>query len=343
MPGSGPFAVMRRRALVAVFIGAHLAVAPIGAAYAAAPGSTDYGYGSQAAPAPGQPIDLRASLPPVRKIDPALIPARATRPPALIVEAKQQAAQPVAPPPRAAPVVQPPAAPIRTRPEWLETERVGAPYEAKGVWYVPTPDPGYAEVGRAVAFEPARAGRPSASGEPYAPDAIVAAHPTLPLPSLVQVTNLENGRELIVRLIDRGPFEARGLIALSPQALTAIGASESSARVHVRYLGPAPRRVDATGRDLKASPPVAPPAPAIAAPSLPPQEGFIVQVGAFGAAENAERVRRTVAAAGPAATDARGGLHRVRVGPIATRAEAEQVRNVVAGLGFPSAIIAALR
>jgi len=342
MPGSGLFAVMRRRALVAVFIGAHLAAAPIGAAYAAAPGPSDYGYGAQVAPPPGQPIDLRASLPPVRKIDPALIPARATRPPALIVEAKQQAAQTVAAP-RTAPVAQAPAAPTGTRPDWLETERVGAPYEAKGVWYVPTPDPGYAEVGRAVAFEPGRAGRLSASGEPYAPDALVAAHPTLPLPSLVQVTNLDNGRELIVRLIDRGPFEARGLIALSPQALAAIGASESTARVHVRYLGPAPRRVDATGRDLKASPPVAPPAPAVAAPAQPPQQGFIVQVGAFGAAENAERVRRTVAAAGPAATDARGGLHRVRVGPIATRAEAEQVRNVVAGLGFPSAIIAALR
>lgn len=379
-----------RRAAWAATLAVVMAAAP-GAAGTAAAAPGEYGYGAQAAPA-GQPLDLRAALSPVRKIEPQALAARAERPtpqawspPAAapaetgaLTSAPMNAGAPIVfasastrpsapPPPReqgAAPAPAPtptmapapaPAPRAGQRPEWLEPERVGAPYEAKGTWYVPTPDPGYAESGRAAAIEAAFVGRRTASGETYAPDAIVAAHPTLPLPSLIQVTNLDTGRELIVRVVDRGPFEGRGLVALSPAALTALGAGEQgAARVYVRYLGPAPRRVGAEATAV-ASPalvpqitPAAAPATQSADDAAPPRfavgEGaFAVQVGAFGAAENAERARRIAAAAGPASIDAAAGLHKVRVGPAATRAEAERLREAVAVLGFPGAIVTRLR
>lgn len=382
-----------RRAALAATLALVMAAAP-GAVAAAAAAPGEYGYGAQAAPA-GQPLDLRAALTPVRKIEPEALAARAARPapqvvsppaaaqvetgtltsapmsagapivfasastrPTAMTPPREQGATPTpAPTPMTAPAPAP-APRAGQRPEWLETERVGAPYEAKGTWYVPTPDPGYAESGRASAIDAAFVGRRTASGETYAPDAIVAAHPTLPLPSLIQVTNLDTGRELIVRVVDRGPFEGRGLVALSPAALTALGAGEGgAARVHVRYLGPAPRRVGAEATAMASpahGPQIAPstapaePSPQIAEAAAPPRsaagEGaFAVQVGAFGAAENAERARRIVASAGPASIDAAAGLHKVRVGPAATRAEAERLREVVAELGFPGAIVTRLR
>jgi len=233
--------------------GLHLTLACLLACSAlAAPSAraaSDYGYGAQSASS-GAPLDLRAALSPVRKYDPqASAAARAARPPQPAAAAAADGSSSGAP----ADMPSPPAAPAPRRPDWLEPERAGAPYEAKGSWYVPTPDPGYAETGRAVAIDAAFEGRSTATGETYSAAEMTAAHPTLPLPSLVQVTDMDTGREIIVRVSDRGPFDGRGLIGLSPAALRALGApSEGVDRVHVRYLGPAPRRVDKTGRDVRA-------------------------------------------------------------------------------------------
>ena len=134
------------------------------------------------------------------------------------------------------------------RPDWLEQERVGPPYEAGGRWYVPTVEPGYEQTGAASWYGDAFHGRRTASGETFDQHALTAAHPTLPIPSLVQVTNLENGREVIVRVNDRGPFVGRRLIDLSRAAADVLDFTERGhARVHVRYLGPAPRRVGPDG------------------------------------------------------------------------------------------------
>jgi rare lipoprotein A len=243
-----------------------------------------------------------------------------------------------------APVVteQPRAAEEGAQP-WLERERVGPPYEANGRWYVPTPEPGYAQTGTASWYGPQFNGQRTASGEVFDQDALTAAHPTLPIPSLVQVTNLENGREIIVRVNDRGPFVGDRLIDLSrgaAQALDFEGAGH--ARVHVRYLGPAPRRVNADGSQAPASP-ASPASPPPATPTqvdqeegprslLPPSSGselagapvdnspyaaprpayttpvsggYFVQVGAFSDLSNAHRVRDTVGAAGPVVVDVR--------------------------------------
>jgi rare lipoprotein A len=225
---------------------------------------------------------------------------------------------------------------------WLERERVGPPYEANGQWYVPTPEPGYAQTGTASWYGPQFHGQRTASGETFDQTALTAAHPTLPIPSLVQVTNLENGREIIVRVNDRGPFTGNRLIDLSRGAAQALGFEEAGhARVHVRYLGPAPRRVNADGSPAPASPPSpAPVAPAAVQEEgprslLPPSSvqpetelagapvenerrlaspsymatattgGYFVQVGAFSDLTNAHRVRDAVGAAGPVVVDVR--------------------------------------
>ena len=84
-------------------------------------------------------------------------------------------------------------------------------------------------------------GQPTANGEIFDETALSAAHPSLPLPSLVQVINEDNGREVVVRVNDRGPFDGKRILEVSPRAGTVLGMSKSaSANVQVRYLGPAP-------------------------------------------------------------------------------------------------------
>jgi rare lipoprotein A len=265
---------------------------------------------------------------------------------------------------------------------WLERERVGPPYEANGQWYVPTPEPGYSQTGTASWYGPQFHGQRTASGETFDQDALSAAHPTLPIPSLVQVTNLENGREVIVRVNDRGPFVGGRLIDLSRGAAQVLGfEAQGHARVNVRYLGPAPRRVNADGSPAPASPPSPPPvAPATVeeegprsllppssaqpetdlagapvenyrapAPVYPPPAaagGYFVQVGAFSDLSNAHRVRDAVGAAGPVVVDVRRSasgaeLFRVRVGPWNTAAEADEARRELAALGYGESLIAA--
>lgn len=123
-------------------------------------------------------------------------------------------------------------------------EITGAPYEALGIWYAPTAEPDYDETGTASYYGEGFHGKPTASGEIFDSTGITAAHPTLPIPSLVQVTNLANGREMVVRVNDRGPFVGGRIIDLSAGAAQILGfAGSGTTEVRVRYLGPAPTRL----------------------------------------------------------------------------------------------------
>lgn len=226
---------------------------------------------------------------------------------------------------------------------WLERERVGPPYQANGRTYVPTPEPGYSETGQASWYGPQFHGQRAANGEVFDQEGMTAAHPTLPLNSLVQVTNLENGREIIVRITDRGPFVDQRLIDLSHGAASVLGFERAGgARVHVRYLGPAPRRVAAepTSGQLAGPTSLRPPAPE--PPAL--TGGYLLQVGAFSDPENASRVGAEVAQAGPVSIDVRpgaaGDLHRVRLGPFDTAEAATAAQARLAQLGYGEAILA---
>ena len=118
---------------------------------------------------------------------------------------------------------------------------VGSPYMVGGRLYVPQEDPHYSAVGVASWYGSDFHGRGTANGEIFDADAISAAHPTLPLPSYARVTNLSNGRSLIVRVNDRGPYAANRIIDVSRRAAHLLGFTvRGTAWVRVDYVGRAP-------------------------------------------------------------------------------------------------------
>lgn len=119
-------------------------------------------------------------------------------------------------------------------------QRVGKTYRIMGKSYTPKHEPGYNVVGMASWYGPNFHGKPTATGETFVKRDITAAHPTLPLNSMLFVTNLENGRTLMVRLNDRGPFAKNRIIDLSEASAEALGMKhQGTARVRVQYAGPA--------------------------------------------------------------------------------------------------------
>lgn len=125
-------------------------------------------------------------------------------------------------------------------------QKVGRPYTISGRTYVPRRDDNYDETGLASWYGPNFHGRPTANGEVFDQNLMTAAHPTLPIPSIAEVTNLENGRQVIVRINDRGPFVDDRMIDLSRGAATQLDfIGRGLARVRVRYLGPAHARASA--------------------------------------------------------------------------------------------------
>jgi rare lipoprotein A len=119
--------------------------------------------------------------------------------------------------------------------------KLGKPYNVGGRIYVPRHEPGYNRNGIASWYGRDFHGRLTANGEVYDMDRLSAAHPTLPLPSFVRVTNLDSNRSIVVRVNDRGPFKPGRIIDLSKRAAHELGfLRQGTARVNVRYLGPAP-------------------------------------------------------------------------------------------------------
>lgn len=115
--------------------------------------------------------------------------------------------------------------------------KVGTPYQIEGAWYYPKEDPNYDRTGIASWYGPNFHRRKTANGEIFDMYKVSAAHPTLPMPVMVRVTNLENGRSLVVRVNDRGPFARGREIDLSMRAAEILGFKEKgTAKVRVQYL-----------------------------------------------------------------------------------------------------------
>jgi len=118
---------------------------------------------------------------------------------------------------------------------------VGKPYSINGRTYTPTENPSYRAEGIASWYGPDFHGRLTANGEVYDMHGISAAHPTLPMPCYARVTNLSNGRSLIVRVNDRGPYHANRVIDLSVKAARLLDFhADGIARVRVEYVTRAP-------------------------------------------------------------------------------------------------------
>ncbi len=236
-------------------------------------------------------------------------------------------------------VDRPPSAPVdaadiaEVTPEPVRRTRAGnhSPYTVLGRTYEVLPtEEGYSACGVASWYGEKFHGHRTANGEVFDMYRVSAAHRTLPIPSFARVTNLDNGRRLIVRVNDRGPFHDGRIIDLSWGAALKLGyAGRGTARVLVEA-------VTADGAEDAA-------VPSPAAGGEPPPERYL-QAGAFARADRAFRladrlramtgrpvfVRRVAAADG-------GATHQVRVGPFAGEAEAAELagRIVAAGLGRP--------
>jgi rare lipoprotein A len=205
-------------------------------------------------------------------------------------------------------------------------------------------------------------GQKTSSGEPYDMYAMTAAHPTLPLPSYVRVTNPANGRSVVVRVNDRGPFHAERIIDLSYTAALKLGyVEQGSAQVEVERLRPWDAGVRPPGEALARSGSAASPAPlgaaagastasaersprpVAAAAQSPASEtavlattaqadGLYLQLGAFGARENAEEFRIKAYQQLTWLNEAmhivsRDQLHRVQLGPFPDRSAAQAVAD----------------
>ena len=121
--------------------------------------------------------------------------------------------------------------------------KVGNPYKVAGVWYYPKEEAGYDETGIASWYGKKFHGKYTANGEVYNMNALTAAHKTLPMPVKVRVTNLENGRSLVLRVNDRGPFVHGRIIDVSRRGAELLGFREQGiARVRVQLIEPAGKK-----------------------------------------------------------------------------------------------------
>lgn len=220
----------------------------------------------------------------------------------------------------------------------------GPPYQVAGRWYVPAHEPNYDEVGTASWYGPTFHGKAAASGETFDENELTAAHPTLPIPSLVRVTNLENGKTVVVRLNDRGPFVDDRIIDLSKAAGAKLDMhAKGTARVRVQYVGPAPAMgggavLDVQPQRISAAPIALPPVVKQVQVVAPPADGqFFVQAASFADLGNAHAMRDRLAPTGRVsieATTVNGSeFYRVMVGPWGSRDQADTARKLL-GNGF---------
>lgn len=256
--------------------------------------------------------------------------------------------------------------------------KIGERYEVAGVWYSPRADPGYSQTGIASWYGRPFHGQRTANGEIYDMNAMTAAHKTLPMPSFVRVTNLENGRALILRVNDRGPFVNGRIIDVSRRAAQLLGFSEKGiARIHVQIVdGPSENLLAARAANPAGGFEIAvaaAPRPAVAVDALPPPPGIdaapaleasnlaglgfepavtlfevaatelYIQAGAFAIYDSANSLRAGMEYLGRTSVssiNAEGRqLYRVRIGPIDSVPRADAILAVVIGLGHTEARI----
>jgi rare lipoprotein A len=268
------------------------------------------------------------------------------------------------------PASPPPAAPTYGTPDALPSE-AGTPSGPNGTAGAGT-SAAYDAVGYASRFGDELEGQTTASGEPFASAAVTAAHRSLPMGSYAEVTALDTGRTILVRIVDRGPGRSDREIDLSTGAARALGLlAQPLAPVRVRAVTPGPADVaalregraaalrldapEAVLRALRRQLPAAPnpvsaekptprPMPTrraatpVASPRKPaaaPAGRYLVQVAALSSAQRAQALARSFGGT----VVAGGGIYRVRLGPFADRAAAQRARDVAAARGYGDASI----
>jgi rare lipoprotein A len=249
---------------------------------------------------------------------------------------------------------------------------VGKPYQVAGMWFTPKEQPGYNKVGVSSWYGEAFHRRRTSNGEYFDMNQLTAAHATLPIPSYVQVINLENNKTAVLRVNDRGPFVGTRIIDVSKRAADVLGYKHrGTQKVRVKYIGPAPID-DFQGRSLMAMNRKfgtgATPDTMVAQISDKAKRGkgddavqiasledteemapekqvvgyaYYVQLGAFSDPDNVDRIREGLADAGPMQMAEIPGdgvtIYRLRVGPLRTPEAAQVALNEALSFGLPDA------
>ena len=249
--------------------------------------------------------------------------------------------------------------------------KVGKPYKIAGEWYYPRENTKYDNIGIASWYGPKFQGRRTANGEIFDMNLLTAAHPTLPMPVMVQVTNLENGRSMKLRVNDRGPFKKNREIDLSRRAAEILGFKDKgTARVRVKYLQRAPLYnqrgqlisgdesdsfvfdkpyTPTRDRYVSAAPITEVETKSLDGQDLPskksvlPKQKYYVQLGVFSRKDSAEALRQKLGQIGQVEVSelTSGGrqLYRVRVGPVNSRVDANILVDDVLDNGHQDAFI----
>lgn len=232
--------------------------------------------------------------------------------------------------------------------------KIGKPYQIAGIWYSPSDDADYDEVGLASWYGAQFHGARTANGEVFDMDRVGAAHKTLPLPSYVEVTALDTGKTVVVRINDRGPFVANRIIDLSRRSAQLLGIERAGvSRVRVRRVypsdedrlalrsgRPASERRYASASELAAlkqrfaTRPASPKAPPRVAAAVPvaavPVGGWFVQVTALSSRPRAEEIAELLGAR----VEPVGMLWRVRLGPYSSEMDASNALAQVRSRGY---------
>lgn len=249
------------------------------------------------------------------------------------------------------------------------TYKIGNPYKILGRWYYPKEDYSYSEIGIASWYGPDFHSKKTANGEKYNMHSLTAAHRTLPLPSIVRVTNLENGRSLVVRVNDRGPYARNRIIDVSKKVAQLLGFMEKgTAKVKVEILEKESKNLKAAllGRGTVTEVTPAPTTQVVkseigenVAPVTAPTvqrvssseenvkavlpSGYYVQAGAFASYDAAKRLAARLETFGSAhvlrAIVGQKTFYRVRVGPYDYREEAVVSQSKIRNFGIPAAHI----
>lgn len=255
------------------------------------------------------------------------------------------------------------------------------PYQIQGVWYYPQPHYEYDEVGIASYYGGGDVfhGRPTATGERFDKNEVSAAHKTLPLPCIAEVTNLENGRQIQLKVNDRGPFVEGRIVDVSRRTAQLLGfENKGTAKVRVRTLVPESLALNGIDKPkimlAEKKPPAAflesplPPMNAALTPRLPDHlfeegeeapilmkvsnksvapsatpRGLFIDIGAYGREEDANALLKTL---GDLTKSNAQSIHTygpkpyaVRVGPFSSMAEANQILDQVLNAGHGMARI----
>lgn len=174
--------------------------------------------------------------------------------------------------------------------------KVGNAYQIQGVWYYPKEEWDYRETGIASWYGPGFHGKNTANGEVFDENALTAAHRTLPMPSIVRVTNLDNGRSIVVRVNDRGPFAHGRIIDMSRRSAQLLGfMNKGTAKVRVELMESESLQERAAARGEEYAPAPDPTLPSAPAPSAAPSGS--VQVATLNAPSGARTSRAAPARA----------------------------------------------